>query len=107
MVGLYLMAGNSKQQPWNSVDKVWEGNGNTLMMPDGQEDGGNVFDGGEQPWNSVDKVWEDDRKGLMMYIRQEDGGNVFDGRRQRAAMQDIALSLKLLKGKISAGVLDR
>ena len=44
-----LMAGDGAQR-WNSVDndKVWEGNGNGLMMPDGWEDDGNVFEGGEQ-----------------------------------------------------------
>ena len=48
MVGMYLMVGNSEWQLWNSVDRVWEGDSNGLMMPDGQEDGGNVFDGREQ-----------------------------------------------------------
>ena len=48
MVGMYLMVGNSERQLWNSVDKVWEDDSNGLMMPNGWEDGGNVFDGGEQ-----------------------------------------------------------
>ena len=73
---MYLMAGNSKRQPWNSVDKVWEGNGNTLMMPDGQEDGGNVFDGREQRAATVE---QGNGTGLMMPDGRKDGGNVFDG----------------------------
>ena len=48
MVGMYLMAGKSEQQLWNSVDKVWEDDRKGLMMYIRQEDGGNVFDGRRQ-----------------------------------------------------------
>jgi hypothetical protein len=43
-----LMVGDDERRQWNSVDKAWEGNGTGLMIPDGWEDGGNVFDGREQ-----------------------------------------------------------
>jgi hypothetical protein len=48
MVGMYLMAGNGERQLLNSVDKVWEDDSDRLMIPDGQEDGGQVFDGRER-----------------------------------------------------------
>ena len=45
---MYLKAGNSKRRQWKGVDNAWEVYGTGLMIPDGREDGGNVFEGGEQ-----------------------------------------------------------
>ena len=50
-----LMVGDGAQRQWNGVDNAWEGNATGLMMPDGREDGGNVFEGGEQQAATVER----------------------------------------------------